>query len=149
MLPDGSLANGAAALRDTYLSLRAALPQITSYAGTEKLKVFMSRLPGEKFSETKDINGAKVVVSGEDNGQVIVIHPAPNEFILVGYRCEVTLTDDMFQWPSVRKVRVERGRYVGRDWQSEGDPLAFYSVNTEARSLEVPLMIPQVVRVYW
>lgn len=149
VLPDGSLANGAIALRDTYLPLRAALPQITSYAGTEKLKVFMSRLAGEKFSETKDINGAKVLVSGEDNGQAIVIHPAPDEFILVGYRCEVTLTEDMFQWPSVRKVRVERGRYVGRDWQSEGDPLAFYSVNTEARSLEVPLMIPQVVRVYW
>jgi hypothetical protein len=149
VLPDGSLANGAVALRDTYLSLRAALPQITSYAGTEKLKVFMSRLPGEKFSEIKDVNGAKVVVRGEDNGQAIVIHPAPNEFILVGYRCEVTLTDDVFRWPDVRKVRVERGRYLGRDWKKEGDPVSFYGINTEARSLDVPLMVPQVVRVYW
>ncbi len=149
VLPDGSLANGAAALRDTYLSLRAALPQIASFAGTEKLKVFMSRLPGERFSETKDVNGAKVLVSGADNGQAIVIHPAPNEFILVGYHCEVTLTEDMFQWPSVRKVRVERGRYIGRDWKSDGDPISFYGVNTEARTVEVPLMIPQVVRVYW
>jgi hypothetical protein len=33
--PDSSLANGANALRDTYLSLRAALPQITYYAGTK------------------------------------------------------------------------------------------------------------------
>ncbi|MFB3922960.1 MAG: DUF5597 domain-containing protein [Terriglobia bacterium] len=149
VLPDGSLANGAPALRDTYLSLRAALPQIATYAGTEKLKVFMSRLPGERFSETRDVNGAKVVVSGEGNGQAIVIHPTPNEFILVGYRCEVTLTDDAFQWPGVRQVRVERGRYVGREWKGEGDPLSFYGVNTEARTVEVPLMIPQVVRVHW
>jgi len=149
VLPDGSLANGATALRDAFISLRAALPQITCYAGTEKLRVFMSRMPGEKFSETRDVGGAKVVVSGEDNGQAIVIHPAPNEFILVGYRCDVSLTDDMFQWPNVRKVRVERGRYVGRDWKNEGDPASFYSINTETRSLEVPLMIPQAVRVYW
>jgi hypothetical protein len=77
------------------------------------------------------------------------LHPAPNEFILVGHRCEVTLTDDMFQWPNVRKLRVERGRYVGPDWKNEGDPVSFYGINTEARSLEVPLMIPQAVRVYW
>jgi len=149
VLPDGSLANGATALRDTYISLRAALPQIAYYAGTENLKVFMSRLPGEKFSETKEVGRAKVVVSGEDNGQAIVIHPAPNEFILVGYRCDVTLTDDTFRWPSVRKVHVERGRYVRRDWKNEGDPVSFYGINTEARSLDVPLMVPQVVRVYW
>jgi hypothetical protein len=90
-----------------------------------------------------------VLVTGQNNGQAIVIHPAPNEFILIGYRCEVTLTEAAFQWPSVRKVRVERGRYVGRKWKSEGAPLAFYSVNTEAKTVEVPLMIPQVVRVYW
>jgi hypothetical protein len=149
VLPDGSLANGANALRDTYTSLRGTLPQISYYAGTENLKVFMSRLPGEKFSETKDVGGAEVVVSGEDNGQAIVIHRAPNEFILVGFRCDVTLTDDTFRWPRVRKVRVERGRYVGRDWKNEGDPVSYYSINTEARSLDVPLMVPQVVRVYW
>ena len=149
VLPDGSLANGAFALRDTYSSLREALPQITTYARTEKLRVFMSRLPGERFSETKEINGAKVVVSGEANGQAIVIHPASNEFILVGYRCEVTLTSDMFRWPDVRKVHVERGRYLGRAWKSEGDPLSFYGVNTEAKSLGVGLMVPQVVRVSW
>jgi hypothetical protein len=149
VLPDGSMANGASALLDTYLSLRAALPQVTYYAGTEKLKVFMSRLPGERFEETKDVNGAKVVVSGEDNGQAIVIHSAPNEFILAGFRCEVTLTDDVFRWPDVRNVRVERGRFVGRDWKSDGDPASFYGINTEARSLNVPLMVPQVVRVYW
>ncbi len=60
-----------------------------------------------------------------------------------------TLTDDTFRWPSVRKVRVERGRYVGRDWKNEDDPVSFYGINTEARSLDVPLMVPQVVRVYW
>jgi hypothetical protein len=149
VLPDGSLANGATALRDAFLSLRAALPQITYYASTEKLKVFMSRLPGERFSEIKDVNGVKVTVSGEANGQAIVIHPAPNEYIIAGYRCEVTLTDDAFQWPSVRKVRVERGHYVGREWKGEGDPLSFYGINTEARSIDVSLAVPQVVRVYW
>ena len=149
VLPDGNLANGAPALRDTYTSLRAALPQIAYHAGTENLKVFMSRLPGEKFSETKEVGGAKAVVSGEDNGQAIVIHPAPNEFIHMGHPCDVTLTDDTFRWPSVRKVRVERGRYVGREWKNEGNPASFYAFHTEARSLDVPLMVPQVVRVYW
>jgi hypothetical protein len=149
VLPDGSLSNGAVALREAYSALRAALPQITTYAGTEKLKVFMARLPGEKFSETKDVLGAKVVVSGGDNGQVVVIHPAPNEFILVGYRCDVTLTNDVFRWPEVRRVHVERGRFVGREWKNEGDPLSFYGINTEARSLDVGLMVPQAVRIYW
>ena len=84
VLNDGTLANGAPALRDTYSSLGRALPQISYYATTDKLKVFMSRSPGENFSTTEDVNGFPVTVTGENNGQAIVVHPAAHEFLLVG-----------------------------------------------------------------
>ncbi|MBI1983511.1 MAG: hypothetical protein HYS61_04870 [Acidobacteria bacterium] len=148
VLSDGALAHGAAALRDTYNSLRAALPQVTYYARTDKLKVFMSRLPGQKFSETQDVNGAKVVVSGEDNGQAIVIHPAQNEYLIMGFRCEVSLWSPMFGWPDLEKVRVERGRFNGVDWKAEG-PAAEYGVNPTQKALFVYLDAAQVVRVHW
>src|SRR5437764_13772816 len=64
VLSDGSLANGAFALRDTYSSLSKALPQISYYATTDKLKVFMSRSPGQSFSATENVNGFPVTVSG-------------------------------------------------------------------------------------
>src|SRR5260370_25792180 len=50
VLNDGTLTNGAFALRDTYNSLANALSQISYYAGTAKLKAFMSDAPGRRFS---------------------------------------------------------------------------------------------------
>lgn len=147
VLSDGTLANGAYALRDCYMSLSKALSLISYYAGTERLKVFMSRLPGQGFAETKDVKGAKVTVAGENNGQAIVIHPAPNEFVIVGYRCDVSLWNEMFTWPGLRKIHVEKGRWVGDNWKSEGEP--DYSISQAAKTLGVALDTPQVIRVYW
>jgi len=145
---DGSLANGAVALRDAYRSLREALPQVTYYAETDKLKVFMSRLPGQKFSDTQEILGAKVVVSGEDNGQAIVIHPSPNEYLIIGFRCQVALWSEMFAWPALQKVHVERGRFDGLVWKALGEP-SEYGINPTQKTLYVGVDTAQVVQIHW
>jgi Domain of unknown function (DUF5597) len=147
VLKDGSLANGAFALRECYTSLSMALPQISTYGGTKKLKVFMSQLPGEHFSQTQDVDGAKVTVSGEQNGQAIVIHLERNEFLVIGYRCEVSLEDPSFVWPALQQVRVERGRFAGDQWKQEGEPE--YWINQSRSTLGISLDTPQVVRASW
>jgi len=147
VLPDGTLANGASALRDCYVSLGKALAPISYYAATEKLKVFMARLPGKSFAETKDVNGAKVAVASAEDGQAIVIHPAPHEFVIIGYRCEVSIANEIFTWPTLEKVRVEKGHWVGNRWESEGE--AVYGINQPNKTLEIDLDFPEVVRVTW
>ena len=147
VLPDGTLTNGAYALRDCYGSLGKALSLISSYAGTDRLKVFMSQLPGKNFSTTADVHGAKVTVAGADDGQAIVIHPTENEFVIVGYRCAVTIENEIFTWPNLEKVRVEKGFWVGGEWQSEGEPE--YGFNQPNRTLGIDLDMPQAVRVTW
>jgi len=106
VLNDGTLVNGAFALRDTYNSLSKALPQISYYAGTDKLKVFMSGVPGQRFSQTEDVNGARVAVTGENDGKAIVIHLSGPEFLLVGYRASVSFNDPTFQWPAMENPRT-------------------------------------------
>ena len=147
VLNDGSLANGAFALRDTYSSLSKALPQISYYAGSTKLKVFMSRSPGQRFSQTEDINGFNVSVTGVDNGQAIVIHPAGHNFLLVGYRSNVSFHDAIFRWPGVKEVRVERVYWAGDHWVRDGEPA--YGLNQSSNTLDVELDNPQAVRVSW
>jgi hypothetical protein len=147
VLENGTLANGAPALRATYTSLSAALSQVSFYAGTEKLKVFMSRLPGQRFSDTQDVNGYKVTVSGARNGQAIVIHRSAHEFLLIGFRTEVTFQDSSFVWPNTKQVQVQRGRWVGSQWVPAGEP--DYGFSQSHSSLTVSLDSPQVVRVSW
>ena len=147
VLPDGTLANGAFALRDAYSSLSKALPQISYYAGTDKLKVFMSRVSGQKFSQTEDVNGFKVAVTGEGNGQVIVLHLSDHEFLLVGYRASVSLKDPAFRWPAMRAILVEKGYWSGDRWVKEGEP--GYDVNQSDLTLSLDLEVPQPVRVSW
>jgi hypothetical protein len=147
VLKDGSLANGAFALRDAYTSINQALPQISYYAGTDKLKVFMARTPGQRFVQTEDVGGFRVTVIGEDNGQAMVIHPAEREFIIVGYRSSVELKDPIFQWPGVKNVRVEKGYWTADRWTRTGE--AAYGINQSDKSLGVDLDYPQVVRVSW
>jgi hypothetical protein len=107
----------------------------------------MSRLPGQKFSQTEDVNGMRVTVNGENNGQVIVIHPSEHEFLFVGLRCDVTLHDDAFQWPGLKTVHVEKGHWSGDRWQREGEPL--HGFDQSKKTLNVDLDSPQVVRVFW
>ncbi|HZQ19329.1 MAG TPA: hypothetical protein VFA90_11440 [Terriglobales bacterium] len=147
ILPDGKEANGAAALNDTYASLRKALPQISYYAGTGKLRVFMADSPGQRFTESAEVNGAKVTVSGEHDGQAIVIHPSGHTFLVVGYRTSVLWNDPAFRWPELRSVNVNRVSWDLDHWSRDGEP--DYGVNQSGDSLSVDIDSPQAVLVTW
>jgi hypothetical protein len=147
VLGDGTLANGAFMLRDAYSSLSKALHQISYYAGTDNLKVFMSRLPGQRFSQTADVNGFPVTVTGEDNGQAIVMHLSGHEFLLVGFRAAVSVRDQAFRWPEMKKLSIENVSWAGDHWRKDGEPN--YNINQSLTTLHVELDIPQAVRVSW
>ena len=147
LLPDGSEANGAPALRETYESLAKALPQVSYYAATGKLKVFMSNLPGQRFAETASVNGFDVTVSGERDGKAIVIHPSAHEFVVVGYRVQVSWKDATFIWPSIKAIRVERVAWNHDHWTNDGEPA--YGVDQSSRVLSVSLNSPQAIHVTW
>jgi Glycosyl hydrolases family 35 len=147
ILSDGTEANGAAALRETYSSLSKALPQVSYYATTDKLKVFMADAPGQRFSQTQDVNGSKVTVAGEHNGQAIVIHPSASEFLIIGFRAGVSLTNAIFEWPAMKNVFVQRVRWATDHFENDGEPS--YGVDQSNKSLYVDLQEPQAVRVSW
>ena len=147
VMPDGTLAHGAFLLRDAYSSLNKALPQVSYHAGTDKLKVFMSPQPGKRFSQSQDVNGFKVTVTGDDNGQTIVIHPSGHEFLLVGFRSSVSLQDATFQWPAVKALHVEKVRWEVDRWVRDGEPT--YWLNQAKQTVDIELDVPQVVRVSW
>ncbi len=147
VLADGSLANGAFLLRDAYSSLSKVIPQISYYAASNKSKVFMARLSSQKFSQTEDVNGFKVTVTGEADGQVIALHPSDHEFLLVGYRASVSLNDPAFRWPVMKAVHVEKGYWSGEHWVKDGEPA--YGINQSDFTLTVDLDVPQAVRVSW
>lgn len=147
VLQDGTVANGGPALRDCYESLGKALPWIAYYGGSDRLKVFMSSSPGQAFSTTADVNGAKVIVGGQDNGQAIVIHPEPNEFLIVGYRCHVSIPSDMARWPMLQQVHVEAGRWDREQWIQEGE--IWHSFDQSTGTIGLSLRTPGAVRVYW
>lgn len=147
VLPDGSLANGAFALRDAYTSLKMALPQISYYSDTAKLKVFMADVPGEKFSETRWVNGFEVKVAGEDNGEALVIHPSGHEFLIVGFRSMASFYSPTFRWPSLEHLRVERGVFDGNEWKTQGVPS--YEISQSHQMLQINISNPQAIRVLW
>ncbi len=89
-----------------------------------------------------------MVVSGEDDGQAIVIRPASNEYLIIGFRCQVELWSDMFAWPALQRVHVERGRFDGLVWKALGEP-SEYGVNPTQKTLDVGLDAAQVVRIHW
>ena len=147
ILPDGNEANGAPALREAYTSLNRALPQISYYAATDKLAVFMSESPGQPFTRTQDIGGFNVTVSSEKDGQAIVIHPGGHEFLVVGFRTRVSWQDAALSWPQILKLRVERVAWNGSHWASDGE--AAYGVNQSNKILSVDFDSPQAIRVNW
>jgi hypothetical protein len=147
ILPDGTEGNGAPALRDTYTSLRKALAQISYYAASSKLRLFMADSPGQRFTETADVNGSKVTVSGEHDGQAIVIHPSGHEFLVVGYRTSVSWDDPAFRWPDMKTVRVNRVAWDRDHWRRDGEPS--YNVDQSHHSLSVDLDSSQAVLVNW
>lgn len=111
------------------------------------LKVFMSDAPGQRFSQAEEINGAKVTVSGERNGQAIVIHPSGHEFLVVGYRSSLSLTDPAFQWPDMKRIRVQKVHWAEDQWHDDGRPA--YGFNQSNKTLNVDLDTPQAVLVNW
>ena len=147
ILPDGDEANGASLLRDAYTSLKKALPQISYYAASDKLKVFMANAPGERFTQTEGAGGFKVTVSGEQDGQAIVIHAGTHEFLVVGFRAQVSWHDAAFTWPGIQKLKVERVAWNRNHWERDGEPA--YGVNQSTRTLSLNLDSPQAVRVSW
>jgi hypothetical protein len=86
ILHDGRFANGAEGPKEAYSALEMALPQILMNAGTDKLGVFQAPAAGENFSPKRSINGLEVEVNGAQDGQAIVIHPAADQLLVVGYR---------------------------------------------------------------
>jgi hypothetical protein len=146
VLDDGLLANGAPALSECYSALSQALPLISYFAGTPKLKVFSSTLPGTSFQSTRDLEGTKVTVSGQENGQAIVIRVAADEYLAVGYRARVSIWDETsFVWPALKQVSVERVRWADGKWQAEGSPRHVF--NQSEGTLSFTLSTPQAVRI--
>ncbi len=146
VLEDGSIANGAQELKNCYNAINKAMIPVTYFAGTSKLKVFMSTQPGERFETTLDVNGAKITVSGRDNGQVIVINPGENEFILLGYRARVFIESEMVKWPELKKIRVEKGYWQQEEWITDGQ--CQYSFDQSKKTIGINLTTPQVIRIY-
>ncbi len=114
---------------------------------TDKIKVFMSRSPGQRFSTTEIVGGFPVTVTGENNGQAIVIHPTGHEFLLVGYRATVSFTDPTCQWPTMKQIRVERVSWAGDHWNQDGAPN--YGVDQSKKILDINLDAPQAILVSW
>lgn len=149
VLPDGELANGAFALGNVYALFRRALPAISYFGGTKDAAVFMANLPGHVFSESKRLGRITVRVSGSDNGKAMVIQPNPDEMILVGYHCTVSLSSSHADWPGLKGLDIVEGRWKGKRWTTQGKPIA-EDPNPENPSL-VRIYMPQaeVVRVSW
>jgi hypothetical protein len=147
IVPDGGEANGASALRETYSSINKALPQVSYYAASNKVKVFMAQSPGQRFSEAEEVNGIKVTVTGERDGQAIVVHPSNHEILIVGFRSEVSLASPVFEWPRMRNIRVQRVRWETDGWANDGEPS--YDVDQSRKILQVDVGEPQVLLVTW
>ena len=145
VLEDGSIANGGPGLRECYETINKAMAPIAYYAGTNKLKVFMGVDPGEKFSITTDLNGAKLMVSGQANGQVIIIHPNEREFLIAGYRCQISIATDKAIWPNLKDIKVEKGKWEGNQWFTEGE--VHYTINQSESTIGISLNTSQVQRI--
>jgi hypothetical protein len=136
---DGTLANGAFALREAYTAIQKAGPAIAQFGGTERARVFLAEMPGYRFHETQNIAGVRVTVSGVNNGQAIAIAPSDHELVVAGFRCTVAIQT------AGRPVKAEQGTWIGAEWKPEGVLRAEVS-NGEARLL---LAEPQAVRFSW
>lgn len=138
---DGTLANGAFALREAYVAIRKGGPCIAQFGGTERAKVFLAEMPGYRFNERKNVAGIAVTVSGVNNAQAMAVRPAENEVLIVGFRCKVAVNTGAGQRP----VKVEKGMWIGGQWKREG------LVRAEVANGQVNLWLtePQAVRVYW
>jgi hypothetical protein len=107
----------------------------------------MAQSPGQRFSEAEEVNGIKVTVTGERDGQAIVVHPSNHEILIVGFRSEVSLASPVFEWPTMRNIHVQRVRWETDRWANDGEPS--YDVDQSRKILEVDVGEPQVLLVTW
>jgi hypothetical protein len=135
VLKDGTLANGAFDLMRAYTGVERAAAPIALCAGTEKLKVL---LDGE-IRET-EVAGAKIGVVYDPGGQLMILHPEPDEFLVIGWKASVTLETPMAKWPTLKKLRVEAGRWEGLRWSPAPDPV-YYAARGE-RAVRIRLFEP-------
>jgi len=142
VLKDGTLANGAFDLMRTYTGVARAAAPIALCAGTDQLKVL---LDGE--TRETEVAGAKVSVVYDPGGQLMVLHPEPDEFLVIGWKASVTLETPMAKWPALKKLRVEAGRWEGPRWIPAPDPV-YYAVQDE-RAVRIRLFEePLVIRIF-
>jgi hypothetical protein len=142
VLKDGTLANGAFDLMRAYTTIERAMAPLALCAGTNKVKVL---LEGE--TRETEVAGAKVEVTYDPGGQAMILHPDPNEFLVMGWKAAVTFETPLAKWPALKKLRVEAGRWEGPRWIPADDPV-YYAVQNE-REVRVRLFEePLVVRVY-
>jgi hypothetical protein len=146
VLRDGTLGNGAFALRDAYSCLRKGMPAISYFGGTKRLKVFLADFPGTPFSQTADVSGVFVTVSGSDNGQAIAVRPNDNEILLAGYHCTVSLQTDLARLSNLQRLHIEKGSWIGGQWRGRpADDL----IEVGRGQVRIQFSDPEVVRVYW
>src|ERR1035437_8541866 len=142
VLKDGTLANGAFDLMRAYTGVERAAAPIALCAGTEKLKVLLDGEIGET-----EVAGAKVGVVYDPGGQLMILHPEPDEFLVIGWKASVTLETPMAKWPTLKKLRVEAGRWEGLRWSPAPDPV-YYAVQGE-RAVRIRLFEePLVIRIF-
>ena len=138
---DGTLANGAFALREAYTAIEKGGPVVAQLGGTDRTRVFLAEMPGYRFHSTQDLLGLPVTVTGVNNGQAMVIRPADREVLIVGFRCRVAVQIGAGDRP----VNVQRGAWVGDRWQEESG----LNASVAAGDVQVSLTDPQAVRILW
>ncbi len=144
VLEDGEIGNGTLELNACYTVIQQALAPICSYAQTDQLRVFLSPLPRHAFRDEQSMMGATVHVSGEHDGQVIVVALASGDLVIAGYRCFVSVATEMAIWPHLQHIRVERGEWHGWAWVPHGE--LFYQIDQSRQRIDMTLDVPMVVR---
>jgi len=103
--------------------------------------VFLSEMPGQRFSQTKDLDGVSVTVAGVNDGQAIAIRPAGREMLILGFRCKVVVETGAGD----ESVKVERGAWSGDQWTAKGN----VNASVSRGKVEFRLTAPQAVRISW
>jgi len=99
------------------------------------------------FLQTETVNGSKVAVSGERDGKAIVIRLADRNFLVVGYRANISWKDVGIEWPQAKSIHVEIVRWSVDHWTPDGE--AENGVDDSNQTLELTLETPQAVLVSW
>lgn len=147
VLPDGTLANGAAMLAAAYDLLGRAQPAISVFGGTAHSHVFQSSLPSEAFTETHIFSGMKVTVAGKGNGHAMVLQPTPHELVVIGDECTVLLQSD--KGAGRLRARWEAGRWQNGKWKRKGETAVIEVRNNTNATWQISMPKAQVVRFFW